>query len=122
MVSAGESAKVIEGGSGRGFGAPGAGRRPQPHRETDGRHDVLWTQSPDGLLEAASWMRPSCSKASSMPRRRKLKATTRAACANKQSIFFLPFVAVHAEAYAAAQIVELGGRGPCAISACRRRA
>src|SRR5207249_8531012 len=48
-----------------------------------------------------------------------------AACANKQPIFFLPFVAVRAEAYAATEIVELGGRGPCAISAfcsCQRRA
>src|SRR5205823_10046150 len=35
---------------------------------------------------------------------------TRAACANKQSIFFLPLVALHAEAYAATQIVELGER------------
>src|SRR5262249_52382830 len=34
-----------------------------------------------------------------------------AAFANKQPIFFLPFVAVDAEAYAATQIVELGGEG-----------
>jgi hypothetical protein len=46
-----------------------------------------------------------------------------AAFANKQPIFFLPFVAVDAEAYARHKSLSLGER-PCAISAfcCQRRA